>query len=181
MSVITQLKLYFSLTVAPSEPFFFPKIPPSLTLWKFLRHCPEDGVKIHLFTAQRWLPSLEKALGMIVEMMWLWDPAERSQQDSSLWKRGCSSLSHLSPKRNPLGNPMETSPPFPPPVAFSIFHFGKQESKSSSQIAVYSKGKALQAGSPPEALSEQSPCKQGWVNSASRQVFVFSTNGNYVP
>lgn len=88
----------------------------------------------------------------------------------------------------------------PPPVAFSIFHFhfhfhipfipfpysismlhfSKQESEKSSQIPLIPKGELGMLAALPRPLSEQSLCKQGCVNSASRQVLVFSTNGNYV-
>lgn len=190
MSVITQ-SCTSSLTVAPSEPFF-PKIPPSLPFWK---PCPEDGDKIHLFTqtltkAQHTghFPALKGQQGMMVEN-WtserlLWDPAEHSHQDSSPWEKGLllsqSLISSEICVETEWKLHWQLCPTLPPPVAFSIFHFIKQESEKNSQIAVYSKGKAGKAGSPPEARAEQSPCKQGCVNSAGRQLFVFPTNGNYV-
>lgn len=115
----------------------------------------------YLHKCSQWsLLSFERTRGMIVQSscaLWrlLWVPAGHSQQDSSLWKRGCSSASHLSPKKSSWK--LWKLHWQPCPAALSIFHFPKQEAKNNSQIAVYLTRKALKAGSPPWPLSENPP------------------------
>lgn len=107
----------------------------------------------------------------------LWDQAEHSQEDSCLWNLCHSLISRETPLETQCKLPWGPCPSPPAPAAFSILQFGEQEAKQSSQSAACERRSS--GGWQPSCQSH--PCKQGCANPASRQLFVFPTNGNYGP